>query len=155
GTLRWTVANASSGDTIRFDPVAFAAPHNIIHLRPGLGEIHLGKDLDICGKDCDGNLVPVVIDGSHWDRIFEIDPNTTVSLCDLTLRNGYSKVPSLATTSRPGLGGAILNYGYLTTDTVTFDSNVAEINGGAIEVLAGQSSAGSGGTASLYTVNST
>jgi hypothetical protein len=140
GTLRWAVnqANSMPGSTVVFDVPG------IIHLNQG--EIQIHANMTICGMDEMGNPVNVTIDGSHRDRIFEIDPGENVILCDLTLRNGYAHGPG---GSGPGLGGAILNYGNLCALSVNFDSNIALVNGGAIETVSQGNSAAPGG-ASLY-----
>jgi predicted outer membrane repeat protein len=134
GTLRWQVNNALAGDMIRFDPGVFAYPHNTINLRPGFGEMMINKNLDICGADCDGNPVPVTINGQqNSDRIFEVFPHVRACLCNLTLVNGHTHPSFLLNSDN---GGAILNQGDLTVDHVTFNSNHAATSGGAIETIA-------------------
>jgi predicted outer membrane repeat protein len=137
GTLRNEVATALSGSTIYFSKAG------VIHLTTG--EILINKDLTIIGEDGKGNAVPVIINGSNRNRIFEVAVGKNVTLKELTLTDGYARASSKTV---PGTGGAVLSEGNLTVDTVVFNYNRALVSGGAIETTTGTS-----GT--LTVVNST
>jgi hypothetical protein len=125
GTLRQLVS------TPGIDTICFRVP-GVIHLTTG--EIQISKNLSIIGEDGLGHAVPVTIDGSNQDRIFEVAPGKTVTIKELTLTDGYARLSSKTV---PGTGGAILNEGNLTVDTVTFNFNRAWGSGGAIETTTG------------------
>jgi hypothetical protein len=151
GTLRFEVqqANLMPGSSVVFDLPG------VIHLTRG--EIQITADMNICGMDEFGNPVTVTIDGSHKDRIFEVVPVAggsipNVTICDLTLQNGYARLPGTAVEGIPGYGGAILNEGNLTVTTDVFQYNWAQVSGGAIETTPTLNSTGLGNVS--LTVNS-
>jgi predicted outer membrane repeat protein len=145
GTLRSQVAAASPGDTVGF------AVSGTIHLT--LGEILITTDsVTISGTTAGGTTIPVTINGSSRDRLFEVTPGLTVTISKLTLTDGYARLPG---SSYPGLGGAILNNGFLTLDTDTVEYNRAEDSGGAIETTAAAPGSMPGNSASLTVLSST
>jgi hypothetical protein len=146
-------ANLSPGSSVVFDL------SGVLHVNQG--EMKITADMTICGVDEMGNPVNVIIDGSHRDRIFEIVPVPgpggsipNVTICDLTFRNGYARLPGSAVEGDPGYGGAILNEGNLTVNTDVFQYNWAQVSGGAIETTPALGSTGSG-SVSLTVLNST
>ncbi len=68
------------------------------------------------------NQSTTIVDGQALDRVFDIDPGITVSMSDLTIRNGDVG---------GGDGGGIRNEGSLSLTNVTVRDNVAG-NGGGI-----------------------
>jgi predicted outer membrane repeat protein len=122
GTLRSEVAAAAPGDTVGF------AVAGTIHLK--LGEIAIPTSMTIIGESSTGAVMPVTVNGFDRDRIFEVLPGNTVLIKELTLTDGYARMPG---SSKPGLGGAILNQGFLTLDTDVFNYNRASNSGGAVE----------------------
>jgi hypothetical protein len=84
-----------------------------------------------------GNVVPVTVNGSDRDRIFEVGLGKNVLIKELTLEDGYARVPKGS-----GMGGAILDQGNLTLDTDVLNYNRAYLNGGAIEAATTAGTAG-------------
>lgn len=121
GSLRATIASATTGDTIVF---AKTLMNKTIRLTSG--ELVLSKSLDIEG------LGPkkLVISGNHASRIFDISGSGTVTLAGLTLTDGLANV-----------GGAVLNNGGATlrlsdcalTDNEALGNAAGGGTGGAIE----------------------
>jgi len=79
--------------------------------------ITLTKNLTIIGESQAGTI----INGTDTNWIFKIIPGVNVTICNLTLANGYSTG-----------GGAIHNQGNLTVNNCTFTNNTANWIGGAI-----------------------
>ncbi len=83
------------------------------------GDLNIKDDLTINGvagsTSIDGN------GGVTGERVFSVDQDQTVSLSGLTITGGRSS-------GSYGLGGGILNEGFLTLDRVTMTNNIA--NGG-------------------------
>ena len=127
GTLRQTIANSISGDTITFAPSLSGASLGLTG-----GELLLNKNLTI---DASGLPDGIILNGNHNDRIFEVAAGTVVMLNALTLENGYLD-PLL-----PNSGGAIYNNGgTLTVNRCTLTGNSTGNNGGGIST---QGAAGS------------
>jgi hypothetical protein len=105
GSLRATIAAASNGDLIVFDP---ALDGQTITLTTG--ELLLDKDLSITGPGA-GLLA---VSGNNFSRVFEVASNTTVSISGLTIRNGRSVT----------FGGGIYNAGTLMLTSATVSDNV-------------------------------
>ncbi|MDA8967763.1 DUF4347 domain-containing protein, partial [bacterium] len=83
------------------------------------GDFDIESDIHITGAGID----VTIIDANDVDRIFDIIGNVTVTIEDLTLRNGDSS---------DGDGGAIRNAsGILNLKNVRFESNIG-FNGGAL-----------------------
>ena len=106
-TLRGRVAVANNGDVIVFDKTI-----NLINLS---SQILLNKNLTIRG--------PALISGRNTTRIFGVPDAITVSLDRLTLING-----------KAADGGAIFVAGSLNVTNSTFQGNIADGFGGAIEI---------------------
>ncbi|MBL9167306.1 MAG: LamG domain-containing protein [Verrucomicrobiales bacterium] len=100
GSLRNVISNALPYDTVQFVTTGI---HELTQ-----GEIVLSKDLTIVGLG--GNQS--AISGKGESRLFSIPLGVTISLSDLSLRDGYpGLVDQNSNTGRPG--GAILNRGRL------------------------------------------
>jgi CSLREA domain-containing protein len=105
-------ANANPGpDTISLNSLTYT-----LSLGPSSGLL-ISDDLTITGVQSS----TTIIDAQNSSRIFSIDEDVTVTLKDLTLRNGSSA----------GNGGAILSWGDLSLANITIESNSASY-GGAI-----------------------
>ena len=139
GSLRQTVADASSGDTISF---AMTPACSTITLTTG--PIVLNTNLTIDGPGV--NLLAVSGNGSYG--IFQ-NSSGTVDIAGLTLESGgtsasetlggaISNAGSMAISdcvlsgNNAGLGGAIYNSGTLSITDSTLSNNVASRNGGGI-----------------------
>lgn len=123
GSLRQSIAAASSGDEIVFDP---ALAGQIIHL--GSGEIVIDKDLIITGLGEALIIVsgPGTVNLHPEHRIFVIRPGVSARIASLRLVNG-------STQQSPAGGGAILNEGSLTLDHCDLSDNFSSVgDGGAI-----------------------
>ena len=108
GSLRQTIANASSGDTI-----VFGVTGMIILLR---GELVINKNLTINGPGA-GSLE---ISGNSASRVFNISGPFTVAISGVTIKNAHSASD----------GGGINNSGTLTVTDSTFSGNSAADGGG-------------------------
>jgi len=108
GSLREAVANIASGGTITFD-----GGYTIILA----STLTINKNMTI-----DGTGHNIIISGGSAVQIMSINSGVTVSLNDLTFKDGK-------TTSN---GGGILNNGALTVSNSTFSGNSAGISGGGI-----------------------
>lgn len=64
----------------------------------------------------------VIFDGEGRSLHFIVQENASLTLVNLTLKNGYDVAA----------GGAIINYGTLVTDSVIFEANFAPMSSGAI-----------------------
>ena len=120
GSLRQAIAEATSGDTITFDPALAGQTITLSSM------LVIDKDLTIDGSTLSSRLR---LSGSNNTRIFSISLYVTVELDSLILMNGNA-------TTLPGGGGAIHTNGSLTIIDGTFIGNVAG-GGGAIVCNAG------------------
>jgi hypothetical protein len=98
GTLRYAVAHAGDGDTIRFSPALHGAPIVLTQ-----GELLLTHDVTI--EPLKGG--PQTISGNNLSRVFELAPGASVSLSNLTITGGDGWAGNTAS-SNDGLGGGIL-----------------------------------------------
>ena len=112
GSLRQAIADASSGDTIRF---ASNLSGETIVLSGG--SVTLTKSLTIDGSDLP---VAVTLSGNTTNALFTVSAGVAVTLTRLTLVDGKNN-----------FGGAIYNPGTLTLNRVTMHRHAA-LNGGAI-----------------------
>lgn len=115
-----TISNTTTGGIKAV--IGTASPNDKVILNNGIysgvnnREIDIAKNLTIIGKS-KGNAI---IDGQNVGRIFNINENVTVTLLNLTIRNGYVT----------NYGGAIFNKGNgLTITNCTFTNN--RVNGGS------------------------
>jgi hypothetical protein len=123
GTLRFAVANASSGDTI----LLTGAVKDGMTLTQG--ELILNQDVTIRAAGDQR----IAISGNFNSRIFEIPAGVTVTLENLELTEGNGTARNPADTSNlNGNGGAILSFGTLTINNSVLDFNTADDGGGAI-----------------------
>jgi len=111
GGLKKTIENASNGDTIYLENGVYSGKENT-----GL-RIH--RSITISGKGSN-----VVIDAKIKDNIFNIAPDTKVTLKNLKLINGKST----------GHGGAIYSQSSLIVSSCNFNNNQARKSGGAISI---------------------
>ena len=127
GSLRAEIAAAQSGDTI-----VFAASLNGKTITLTSGELDLTKNLTIQGPGASQLTIRSNYTSSttHASRVFEVAPNTTVTLSGMTITNGDG-VSVESFSSWVNYGGAILNHGTLTITCSTLTNNGA-IDGGAI-----------------------
>ena len=80
GSLREVIGNASSGDTIRFDPSLIASGSDTIKLE---SEIYINKFLVIKGLYDDGDTL--VISGENQTRIFDVNYSGKTADIELSL----------------------------------------------------------------------
>src|SRR5262249_33837541 len=98
GSLRYAINHALDGTTINFAASA-QGTITLIH-----GALEITTNLDIEGL----GVSALTIDGNNATTVFEIDPNVTATIAELTITDGNSTV----------YAGGILNRGTLTlTDT--------------------------------------
>lgn len=130
GTLRDAVAQAQSGDTVRF---AVA------------GQVNVEFEIALTGGIVIEGLGPGLsrLDGRGLNRIFYVPARDSVWLSGFTLQNGFANE-----FNQEG-GAAIRNQGHVWADNVWFKDNTA-IYGGAIENVSGN-----GDTTSLTLRNCT
>jgi predicted outer membrane repeat protein len=143
GSLRAEIAAAQSGDTIVFSPTLTGASSSKPHhggttSTPGKitltsGELDLTKNLTIQGPGA-GQLTISGYGGQTFTRVFEVAPNTTVTLSGLNIINGsgYASAQNPGYAPWDGYGGGILNLGTLTLSACTIDYNSALNGGGGI-----------------------
>ncbi len=135
GSLRQTILDSMSGDTILFTNTLSGATILLTS-----GELLLNKNLTI-----DGVTTNISINGNATGRIFQVSNNTTVVLTALIITNGKTLH-----------GGGIRNQGTLTVNRSIISGNLAnEAWGGGIynlgmltvnqSTLSGNSSRGEGG----------
>ena len=108
GTLRDTIGNASSGDTITFSITTSPAKITLIS-----GQLTISTNLTIDGSN-GGNLI--IVDGNNSSRVFQINSGSMVSLQNLTIQNGYVTGNE---------GGGIKNSGTLTVSNSILSNNMA------------------------------
>jgi len=107
GSLRQTIADAASGDTI-----TFIANGTIILTN---GELVLDKNLTLIGP----GAASLVISGDLASRVFNVASNMTVSISGLTVRDGNA----------PSDGGGIYSSGNLALTNCLITANAAGGNG--------------------------
>jgi hypothetical protein len=79
GSLRQAIADAAPGDTITFDK----SVHNITLTS---GELDITQNLDIEGLGAN----KLTISGNDSSRVFDISPDTTVTIAGLTITHGLA-----------------------------------------------------------------
>lgn len=129
-TLRAAIqeANASAGA----DSITFSAGGPFAITLAGAGEDQAATgDLDIApgGLTITGNgAAQTVIDGGALDRVLEVQASASLTLNDVTIRNGQTST----------YGGGLASAGALTLNRVTLANNQAGLLGGGLFVGAGQ-----------------
>ena len=133
GSLRQRIADAASGDTIRFDKLLSG---QIITLS---NQLWLTKPLTIDGSTL---VQPITLSGNHQVRVLAVAAEADVTLLHLIIANGGvlspvlptvvpSVTPSVTPTVVPGpsyntgVGAGLRNDGHLTLRRVTFSNNHA------------------------------
>ncbi len=116
GSLCATIAEASSGDTIQFDP---SLAGQTITLTSGV--LALANDLTITGPGAN----ELTVSGNQSSPVFRVSPGATDSISGLTISNGNNS-------SIAGIGGGIINSGTLTLSECTLSDNSANQLGGGI-----------------------
>jgi hypothetical protein len=120
GSLRAEIAADKSGDTIVFAPSLDGKTITLTR-----GELDITKNLTIQGPGAG----QVTVSGGMTSRVFEVRPNTNLSLSGLTITQGYTYD-----------GGGIFNGGTLTVSACTLSSNHAAsvgAQGGGIYIALG------------------
>ena len=114
------MAGDVDGDTITFSPLLLAHTIQLTN-----GECSITDDLFI-----DGGTLGITLDAQNQSRIFQMDSGQTVKLANLNLIHGSSNAN----------GGALVNLGSgdLVIEHVSFQSNDATGDGGAIYSAGGQ-----------------
>ncbi len=112
GSLRFTIANASAGDTIAFA----SGVTGTVTLSATNGPLDITQDLDIEGPGA-GSLT---VSGNGASRVFLVDDFVTATIAGLNIADGKSH----------GNGGGILNAGTLTVTNSTISRNSASQGGG-------------------------
>ena len=169
-TLRGRIAAASSGDTIRFDSIAFGTPQTINLTLGAGGELSINKNLTIEGT---GAINLTVNGGSSNFRVFDITGSITVNIDGMTITGGTVAVFSkgggiqVGTGSTLNLsnstisgnsaiyGGGISNAGIAIVTNSIIANNLANSSGGGIynsgtitltnNTISGNSSSNGGG----------
>jgi hypothetical protein len=117
-SLRAEIAAASANDVIVFSPKLDGQTLTLTSVT-----LYITKNLTIQGPGA-GQLT---ISGGNDIRVFEIAPNTTVTLSGLTITKGNS---SSGTGPTGNLGGGILNQGTLTVSGCTVSGNSGNLLAG-------------------------
>lgn len=117
GSLRQAISDASSGDTITFDP---ALNGQTIGLTSGL--LLLDKILTIQGPGAD----KLTISGSNLSRHFDVTDAAAVTIADLKLTDGDADLVG-------GFGGSIFNGGTLIMKSMVVTGNHSNQQAGAIQ----------------------
>ncbi|OQD58387.1 adhesin-like protein [Methanobrevibacter arboriphilus JCM 13429 = DSM 1125] len=118
GGINGAITNDPS-DTIILDPGIYSGNDNT--------NIVINKSVTIRGN---GPSNTVIIDGGNINRLFNITSTGSLTLINVTLKDGFSNptIPGVA----PGVAGAIFNRGMVTMDNCILTGNQAAIDGGAI-----------------------
>ncbi len=117
GSLRQAILDASSGDTINFDPGLGS------QITLTSGELQINKDLDIEGPGAN----KLTVNGNHTSRVFDIPTaGVTVTISGLTISGG-----------KAANGGGILNSGTVTVTNSTLSGNSASTGGGIFNFNSG------------------
>ncbi len=139
GTLRWAVAQAQNGDTIKIQP-------QVIHYvgLNGSGSLSttVGQDIVLTQGEIvlNHNVTiestgPVpTISGDNLSRVFEVAPGANVTLLNLDVTQGNGVANNPGSAQNPlvwdGDGGAILNRGSLVVTDCTVSHSSAKDGGG-------------------------
>jgi hypothetical protein len=118
GSLRGTIAQAQSGDTIVFDN---SLSGGTITLAVANGELTLQSDVTIQGLGAPN----LTISGNNSSRVFQIYPGVNATISGLTITGGR------ATSSTPSMnaGGGIVNDGSLVLTDCVVTGNTVDSSG--------------------------
>ncbi len=118
GSLRQTIASATSGDTIYFNTNLSGKTIVLTN-----GELALNKSLTL-----DASLLPsgLVLDGRHTSRIFNVGASSTTVMTGFIITNGTT-----SGTFPDGYGGGIFNSGNLTLLNCALVGSTAFVGGAA------------------------
>ena len=111
GSLRKALGTVCVGGTINFSDTLAGQTITLLS-----GPLTLGKNVTIDGSTAPG----LSISGNNADRVFIVNANTTATLNNLIVTNGYGWQ----------LAGGILNNGSLTLDHVTLTGNTMATDAG-------------------------
>ena len=143
GSLRQAIQDAASGDTINFSVTGAITLTS--------GELFITKNLIIQGP----GATSLAISGDDASRVVRVGPGTTVTITDITIRNGYTYAGAgienngalmlinvaVRDNTSESSGGGILNYGPLNLTNVTISGNTASgahpLGGGGIAHFGG------------------
>lgn len=114
GSFAQSIADASSGDTIRFEAAFFNTPRTIALTG---GELVIAKNLDIVGP----GVSRLTIDAGNASRIFSVQSNSTLTVTGVKLTRGASA----------GIGGCVFTGGVFNFINGEI-SNCSGTHGGAI-----------------------
>lgn len=118
GSLFQTIADATAGDTITFDPSFFALPRTIPVTG---GNLVINKNLTIIGTGVNS----LTFDGGNASRVLYVGANVTLSLSDLRITRGFSP-------SDVSAGGILIDGGTLIATRIAVDNCTAGPLGGGI-----------------------
>jgi len=143
GSLRQAIQDAAPGDTINFSVTGAITLTS--------GELFIGKNLTLQGP----GATSLAISGDDASRVVRVGPGTTVTISDITIRNGYTYAGAgienngalmlinvaVRDNNSESSGGGILNYGPLNLTNVTISGNTASgahpLGGGGIAHFGG------------------
>jgi hypothetical protein len=138
GSLRQAITDAAFGDTIRFDPLLAGQTITLASDLVLAFDPLVEKKFTIDGS---GVFPQVIISGGNVAHI-KFSSNSTVTISDLTITNGYGSaiesggnltiINSTLKNNDASNGGAIRNSGNLTIKSSTITQNQAQYEGGAI-----------------------
>jgi predicted outer membrane repeat protein len=103
GTLRWAVANAGNGDTIRLTPAVGAAGITLTQ-----GELLLTQQNLTITSASKSNQV--TIRGNQQSRVFEVVSGASVAIANMTIAdgNGLAAIPTISPRLHERQGGGVL-----------------------------------------------
>ncbi len=130
GSLRKALSTVCVGGTVKFSDALAGQTITLLS-----GPLTLGKNVTIDGSAAPG----LTLSGNNADRVFIVNANTTATIKNLTITNGYGWQ----------LGGGILNNGSLTLDHVAVTQNTMATNAGDYWQGGGGVYNGSGATLNL------
>jgi hypothetical protein len=143
GSLRQAIQDAAPGDTINFSVTGTITLTS--------GELIITKNLNIHGP----GATSLAISGNDASRVVRIDSGATVTISDITIRNGSAywgagirndgaltlMNVAVSNNNSESSGGGILNYGPLNLTNVTISGNTASgahpLGGGGIAHFGG------------------
>ena len=103
------------------DADLLAPPGGTIHVAAGTYTENVTIDKNVMLLGAGPGEYGTIVDGNNVGTVFVVVPGVTVTLSDMTIRNGYAET-----------GGGILNTGTLTLNNTTVSGNRAVQDGGGI-----------------------